>query len=240
MNISKDGDAAHRERIIISLGGSLLVPDSGIDARFISAFKDFIIRYIELGYRFIIVTGGGRTARRYIEAAAAISSITDEDKDWLGIHATRMNAHLVRTIFREYAHPKINTNPHDLEDFYSAPEPILVAAGWRPGFSTDFDAVLLGKYLDAKRVINLSNIDMVYDRDPRKHHDAKPFPSLSWPEFRRLVGDEWNPGMHVPFDPIASKMAEAEGMEVAIMNGNDLANVERYVLGQDFLGTIIR
>ncbi|MDP3957681.1 MAG: UMP kinase [bacterium] len=228
-----------KERIIISLGGSLLVPDS-IDAEFVKAFKNFIIRYIKKGYSFILVTGGGKTARHYIDAAIEVTPITDEDKDWLGIHATRMNAHLVRTIFRKYAHPRINTNPHDLEDFYSAPEPIIVAAGWRPGFSTDFDAVLLGKYLDAKRVINLSNVDMIYDQDPNKHIDAKPFPRMTWKEYRKLVGKQWNPGMNVPFDPIASSMADEEGMEVAIMNGNDLKNVENYILGKRFIGTVIK
>ena len=134
-----------KERIILSLGGSLIVPND-IDAEFISKFKKFIVRYVERGYHFILVTGGGRTARHYIEAAEKVSDITDDDKDWLGIHTTRLNAHLVRTVFRKYAHPRINTNPHDLEDFYSAQEPILVAAGWRPGHSTDFDAVLLGKF----------------------------------------------------------------------------------------------
>ncbi len=228
-----------KERIIISLGGSLLVPES-IDVEFITHFKKFITEHIKQGYHFILVTGGGKTARKYIEAATTVTKINDEDKDWIGIHATRMNAHLVRTIFREYAHPKINTNPHDLEDFYSAPEPILVAAGWRPGFSTDFDAVVLGKYLDVKRIVNLSNIERVYDKDPRLHADAVPFDTLSWKAFRTVVGHKWNPGMNVPFDPIASALAEKEGMEVAILHGGDLANVTRYIAGKQFVGTLIK
>lgn len=228
-----------KERIIISLGGSLLVPES-IDAIFVANFKQFIIDHIEAGYHFILVTGGGKTARKYIEAAATVTEINDEDKDWLGIHATRMNAHLVRTIFREYAHPRINTNPHDLEDFYGAPEPILVAAGWRPGFSTDFDAVVLGKYLGVKRIMNLSNIERVYDKDPRHHADAKPFDHLTWKEFRAIVGSDWNPGMNAPFDPIASKLAQEEKMEVAVLNGGDLGNAAKYIAGGKFVGTIIK
>ncbi len=228
-----------KERIIISLGGSLLVPES-IDDVFVASFKKFIIGHIKKGYRFILVTGGGKTARKYIESAATVTKINDEDRDWLGIHATRMNAHLVRTIFREYAHPRINTNPHDLEDFYSAPEPILVAAGWRPGFSTDFDAVVLGKYLGVKRIINLSNIERVYDKDPHRHSNAKPYDNLVWKEFRKIVGNTWNPGMNVPFDPIASAMAEKEEMEVAIMNGGDLDNVTRYIAGKKFVGTLVK
>lgn len=228
-----------KERIIISLGGSLLVPES-IDREFVANFKKFILAHLKLGYHFILVTGGGKTARKYIDTAATVTKITDEDKDWLGIHATRMNAHLVRTIFREYAHPRINTNPHDLEDFYGAPEPILVAAGWRPGFSTDFDAVVLGKYLDVKRIINLSNIERVYDKDPRTHSDAKSFDNLTWKAFRKIVGSKWNPGMNSPFDPIASQMAESENMEVAILNGGDLDNVTNYIAGKKFVGTIIK
>ncbi|HCJ45606.1 MAG: UMP kinase [Candidatus Moranbacteria bacterium] len=227
------------ERIIISLGGSLLVPE-GIDADFIAKFKKFIVAHIKKGYRFILVTGGGKTARRYIDVAGQVTEITDDDRDWLGIHATRMNAHLVRTIFREYAHPRINTNPHDLEDFYGAPESILVAAGWRPGFSTDFDAVVLGKYLDVTRIINLSNIERVYSKDPRVHANAVPFDQMTWKEFRHIVGNKWNPGMNVPFDPIASEMAEKENIEVAILNGGDLANVTNYITGKKFIGTRIK
>jgi uridylate kinase len=227
------------KRILISLGGSLLVPQE-IDTAFIQGFRKFIVEHIEQGYSFILVTGGGRTARKYIEAGAEIANITDEDKDWLGIHATRMNAHFVRTVFREYAHPRINTNPHNLDDFYDVKEPVLVAAGWRPGRSTDYVSVLLAKYLDVEKIMNLSNIDYVYDKDPRKFADAKKFECLSWGEFRALVGEEWHPGMNAPFDPIASKLAEEEEMEVAILHGADFASLGNYLAGRDFVGTVIR
>jgi uridylate kinase len=227
------------KRILISLGGSLLVPDA-IDTEFISAFKKCIVSYLTKGYSFILVTGGGKTARRYIDAADKVSDITDEDKDWLGIHTTRLNAHLIRTVFREYAHPRINTNPHNLEDFYDFKEGVLVAAGWRPGCSTDYDSVLLAKYLDVKTVINLSNIDYVYDKDPRFFPDAIKQERMTWPEFRTLVGDVWSPGMSAPFDPIASKLAQEAGMEVAILNGENIANLEAYLNSEPFQGTVIK
>lgn len=227
------------QRIILSLGGSLLVPD-GIDREFVQKLKALVIAHIERGYTFILVVGGGKTARKYIDSAAEVTEITDDDKDWLGIHATRLNAHYIRTVFREYAHARINTNPHDLEDFYDAKEPIIVAGGWRPGRSTDYCAVLLGKYLDVKRVINLSNIDYAYDKDPRQFPEAKKIEVATWEEFRKIVGSEWHPGMSAPFDPIASKLAEEEGMEVAILNGANLDNVTRYIAGEAFIGTVVR
>jgi uridylate kinase len=230
-----------KKTIVISLGGSLIVPDE-IDATFVKNFKKLIISYIEKGYKFILITGGGKTARKYIEASVKVgnSSVTSDDKDWLGIHATRMNAHFMRTVFRQYAHPRINTNPHDLEDFYNFKESVLVAAGWRPGNSTDYDAVILAKYMDIKKIINLSNIDYVYTKDPRKFSDAKRIEKISWKDFRKIVGDKWDPGMNAPFDPIASKIAQKEEIEVAIMNGKNLTNLGNYIDGKKFEGTVIK
>jgi uridylate kinase len=228
-----------QKTVIISLGGSLIVPEE-IDWQFVQNFKALIEEQIAKGFKFILITGGGRTARKYIDAAAKVDDINNEDKDWIGIHATRMNAHFIRTIFRENAHPRINKNPHDLEDFYDFKENILVAAGWRPGFSTDFDAVILAKYLGIKKIINLSNIDYVYSQDPRKFPDAEKIEKISWADFRRMVGDAWDPGMSAPFDPIASKEAQANDLEVAIMNGKNLENLKNYLENGEAKGTVIR
>jgi uridylate kinase len=228
-----------RETIIVSLGGSLIVPEE-IDWRFVRNFKKVIEEKIKEGYKFIIITGGGKLARKYQEASLKICNLTDEDRDWIGIHATRMNAHFIRTIFRKNAHQRINKNPNDLEDFYNFKEDILVAAGWRPGFSTDYDAVLLAKYFKIKKVINLSNIDFVYDRDPKKFPDAKKLKDISWKNFRQMIGSKWDPGMNVPFDPVASKTAEELQLEVAIMNGRSLKNLENYIEGKPFKGTVIK
>ncbi|EKE18663.1 MAG: hypothetical protein ACD_9C00266G0002 [uncultured bacterium] len=229
----------NEKTVIISLGGSLIVPEE-IDWKFVKQFKKLIEEEIVKGYRFIIITGGGKLARKYIEAGAKIDSIDSEDKDWLGIHATRMNAHFIRTIFRKHAHPTINKNPYDLESFLKAKESILVAAGYRPGSSTDLGAVRLAVHFGATKVVNLSNIDYVCDKDPRKHADAKRIKEISWPEFQKIVGDTWDPGSNVPFDPIASKMAAKEGIEVAILNGKKINNFKKYLDGEKFVGTIIK
>lgn len=230
----------NKKTIVVSLGGSLIVPDE-IDWKFIKQFKKVIEEKIKEGFRFIIVTGGGKTARKYIEAGGKIGGVDSEDKDWLGIHATRLNAHFIRTVFKGYAHPSINKNPYDLESFLKAKESVLVAAGYRPGNSTDYIAVLLAKQFGVKKIANLSNIDYICDKDPRKFKDAKKIKEISWPEFKKIVGDKWDaPGANVPFDPIASKMAEHEGMEVAILNGSKMANFKKYLGGEKFAGTTIK
>lgn len=224
---------------IISLGGSLIVPEE-IDSAYLKEFKKTIEEEVGKGWKFVIITGGGKIARKYIEATgSANGNVTDEDKDWLGIHATRLNAHLMRTIFRDIAHPRINTNPHDLEDFYNFKESLLIAAGWRPGFSTDYDAVVLAKYLNIKQIINFSNIDYVYTEDPKINTKAKKIKNITWTNFRKIVGDTWSPGLNAPFDPIASKLAQEANIEVIILNGKNLNNFQLCLKGKEFTGTKI-
>jgi uridylate kinase len=223
---------------IISLGGSLIVPEE-IDKYFLISFKQFIIKRIEKGERFILIAGGGKTARKYQMAAASVSGIDNEEKDWLGIHSTRLNAHLLRTIFKLHAHPKVIKNfIEDLKDL-EFKEEILVGAGWKPGWSTDYITVLLAEHFNAKSLINLSNTAYVYSQDPKVNPDAKRYDKISWKEFREIVGDKWDPGMSAPFDPIASKKAESLSLKVAIMDGKNLDNLANYLDQKKFKGTLI-
>jgi len=228
--------------IVISLGGSLIMPKE-IDSKFITNFKQTIEELIEENYRFVIVTGGGRVARTYIQASEEVGNIDAEEKDWLGIHATRMNAHFIKTVFKEYAHSRINKNPRTKEDLkkeFKDDEKIMVAAGWRPGWSTDFVATILAKRFGAKQLINLSNITYLYDKDPNKFSDAQKIKKISWTDFRKIVGDKWDPGMNTPFDPIASKLAQDNNLEVAIIGGSNLENMKKYIKGEKFEGSVIR
>lgn len=223
------------ERVVVSVGGSLIVPD-GIDTGFLSAFKTLIVGKVQEGFSFCIIAGGGRTARRYQDAAHAVTPLSQTDLDWIGIHATRLNAQLLRNIFVGHADPEIITNP--TADI-NADAPIIIAAGWKPGFSTDYDAVLMAKNLGATRLVNLSNIDYVCDSDPHKNPNAKKIEKISWAEFRKIIPDHWDPGLSSPFDPVAAKEAEALGLEVAIMNGAKLSEFSNYLDNKPFIGTVI-
>ncbi|MBI4450450.1 UMP kinase [Candidatus Woesearchaeota archaeon] len=224
-----------RPWLIISLGGSLVVPDE-IDVAFLSKFCR-MARSLLRRYRLVLIVGGGRTARRYSDAAKKLKhDVTDDDRDWLGIHATRLNAHLLRTLFRDVAAPVIVKDPTaELDKSHG----VIVAAGWKPGCSTDYDAVLIAKQLKAGMLINLTNIDYVYDKDPRNSKDAKPLPRLSWQQYRRMVGDKWSPGLNAPFDPVASRMAQQLRMRVIILNGKHLERVRLFIAGRPFVGTVI-
>lgn len=124
-----------------------------------------ILKYLKKEKRFIIVSGGGKTARNYQNAASKVTKITKEDLDWIGIHSTRINAHLLRTIFRDWAYPKIITNPQKIKK--EIKEKIIIAGGWKPGWSTDFVSTKLAQAYKVKTVLNLSNISFVYNKDPK-------------------------------------------------------------------------
>lgn len=222
--------------VVVAVGGSLIVPDH-IDIDFLQNFKQLIMEEVARGTRFALIAGGGRTAREYQSAAGDVEDLAKVDLDWLGIHATRLNAHLLRTIFRDVARRKLVTNPTKPIEF---DHEVLIASGWKPGCSTDYDAVLLAKNLGADAVLNLSNIDYVYDKDPNVHDDARQLEELSWSAYRKMIPEEWEPGLSSPFDPVASREADKIGLEVAIMDGTNLDNTRRYLRGDAFDGTVIR
>ena len=224
-----------QETIIISLGGSLIVPED-IDKEFLKEFKSLVLSQVEKGKRFLIITGGGKVNRKYNEAAREITNPSNEDLDWIGIAALKLNAELIRVIFGKYAHQEVIS---DLSKEFVSSKPIIIGSAYKPGHSTDFDAVLGAKTLRAKKIINLSNIDYVYDSDPKINPNAKKMEKISWKDYRTLIPSEWSPKLNSPFAPIASKQAEEMGMKVVIMNGKPIDNFANYLNGEKFLGTVI-
>ncbi len=241
-----------KQTIIISLGGSIIYPDE-IDINFLRKFNLFIRRFIKKGYKFIIVTGGGKPARVFQEAAYKVSKINNEDKDWLGIHATRLNAHLLRTIFSDVADPEIidsreksierakakktsEAQPHTNAKLWYG---VTIGSGWRPGWSTDFIAAQIAADFKIKEFVNAGKPAYVFEKDPQRFPQAKKFEKLSWGAYRKLIPSKWIPGFSSPVDPIAAKLCQKEKMAAIVINGKDLKNFKNLLSGKDFQGTII-
>lgn len=239
---------------VLSVGGSIIAPNEP-DTGFLLEFSQMVTEWLNANEdaRLILVAGGGGPARiyqnSYKKVAEGFSSIqkknasfADTDAlnyacDWLGIMATRLNAQILKTVFGPLCPQDVVTDPTAVSDFKGR---ILVAAGWKPGFSTDNDAVLLAERFAADTVVNLSNIEKVYTDDPRKNPDAKPIDNISWAEFRKMVGDEWVPGKNCPFDPIASKKAQELGLTVICAGGKNIPNIKSILDGSDYIGSTIK
>jgi len=226
------------QTIVISLGGSIIHPKPGvIDIAFLKEFRKLILKFLKKGFKFIIIPGGGKISRAYQTTASKIVNVSDSDKDWLGIHSIRLNAHLLITIFRNVAYPVILDNPHKpMKNHWK----LLFASGWKPGWSTDYVATLLAQRFKIKEIINAGNISFVFNKDPLKYKDAKFFREISWTKYRKLIVQKWTPGLSTPFDPVASKLAQKLKIRVLVVKGTEIRNLEKAILGKKFEGSLIK
>lgn len=231
--------------IIISVGGSLISPTDHsrktigtIDLNFVRAFRNLILKRVRSRERFIIVTGGGGPSRAYAHTALELNPKAKEvDRHWIGIAATKLNAEFFRVLFSPLSHASILGDPMVSEKFK---KPIAIGAGWKPGHSTDMDAVVYGKTYGARMIVNLTNVDHIYSDDPRKNKRAVAFDHLSWKEYKKVLGMKtFKPSAHAPFDPVASAFAQKHRLTVTIADGGNLSNVENLLKGREFVGTTI-
>ena len=149
----------------------------------------------------------------------------------------RINAALIRAVFSDLCHQEVVIDPSEVHQFVGT---IMVAAGWKPGFSTDYDAVILAERFGAEVVINLSNIAKVYTADP-KNRPPKRHPLTVSPG--QISENSWemngSPGKNSPFDPVASKRAAELGLKVICADGKDLKNLDAILREESFVGTVI-
>jgi len=223
---------------VISLGGSIIVPDD-VDVDFLRRFVEAVENHLaqDEHRRIILVCGGGAPARRYQVAYSRIAPQPDDSaRDWIGIAATKLNAELIRQLFLSRCPLPVITDPTSVTVFAGK---VIVASGWKPGFSTDYDAVLLAEKFSADTLINLSNIEKVYTDDPKTNPDARPLDSISWADFRAMVGEEWTPGRNVPFDPVAARHASEVRLRVIVASGRDIENLNLILEDGAFKGTVI-
>lgn len=219
------------EPVVLSLGGSILVPGT-VNTRFLRAFVP-VVRQLAKNRRVAIVVGGGAPARAFIAAARSVGVRRGSDLHWIGIRQTLVNAELVRAALG------IKTS---VITSYSSRSTIrgrvVVAAGRRPGASTDYCAVVLAGILRARNIFNITNVDGVHSADPHRFRTAKFLSHLSWSAYRAMFGNIHVSGAHSPFDPVASKAAAAAGMRVFVLPAR-LKNLVRAIEGRPFHGTVI-
>jgi uridylate kinase len=234
---------------VLSLGGSIIAPDR-VDVAFLRAFRKAVLENLEqdAGRRLILVCGGGGPAREYQGAYRAVLSVAGagaaaegaeaeaEAQDWIGVAATRLNAELVRFLFQPHCPQPVVADPTAVTVFTGR---VLVAGGWKPGFSTDYDAVLLARRFQADTLVNLSNVARIYSADPKVDPSARPLDRLRWAELQAMVGTTWVPGKNVPFDPVATAEAARLGLRVVVAAGRNIENLKKILAGQDFEGTVV-
>ena len=221
-----------KELIVFSLGGSLIVPDK-VDHEYLTKFKNFIEK-LNKKYKIIIVTGGGKTAREYMK------EVKDEKvKSLIGIMTTKLNARLISGLFnitREI--------PDTLKDVKKQIEEnnlvVTGALGFQEDMTSDGNAAEIAEYLRAKIFINLTNVNGLYDKDPRKYKNAKLISYVDYKSFNDIIKKiKYEAGQHFILDQASAVIITRSKTETAILNGKDFNNLQRFFDKKEFIGTII-
>lgn len=206
----------------------------------IKLLKDFCLlikKEVKKGNKFVIIVGGGGLCREYQKAALLAGNASSEDRDFLGIAVTRLNAQLVKTCLGRVAYPEILTQPSKVKEL--GKYPVIVGGGWKPGSSTDFMAVQAAVNFKSNKVINLGKPAYVYTANPDKDKTAKPIKKLTWAEYNKIIPSRWTPGLNAPFDPVAARLAQKRNITVIVADGKNLRNFQNILAGKKFKGTII-
>jgi uridylate kinase len=223
---------------VLDLGGSIVAPEV-IDTEFLKNLRDFLQSWLEedAERKIILIIGGGAPARKYQQAYKNTDDAPSaEELDWIGVMATRLNAQLMKAVMGDWCQDPVVTDPTAVQTMSGR---VLVAAGWKPGWSTDYDAVLLAEAFGAETILNLSNIKKVYTADPQIDPKARPLDKISWAEYQKMCGETWTPGKNTPFDPVATRKARELKLKVIAADGKDLGNLKRIFREEDFVGTVI-
>ena len=215
--------------VVVSLGGSLLSPD---DPAMLRQLGELLAGAAD-DRGLYVVTGGGATARRYIQAGRALGS-PEAYLDEMGIVATRLNAMLMAITMGQ----SIDI-PSTIEQA-AAMTPPVVMGGTVPGHSTDAVGAMLAREVAAVRFVIATNVDGIYTDDPRRHSDATRYDRISIDELRGMIPDDWTAaGTSVPIDGIACRVIEEASIATMVVNGSNLEALENAIYGREFYGTTI-
>lgn len=220
----------------MSLGGSVLAPGEP-DATFVKRLAAEI-RDLSQAVRLFLVTGGGHTARAYIEAGRALGA-PEVFLDRLGIKVTRLNA---RLLIAALGGVDADEMPHTVEEAAAvgrAGNPVVMG-GTTPGHTTDAVAAELARTVAAKRIVNATSVDGVYTADPRKDAAAKRLDRMTYEQLVILAGESHTKAgpSHV-FDPKAARIVAEARIPLAVVNGRDLEALRNAILGKPFHGTLV-
>ncbi len=233
---SPPGQSYSGDLFVVSIGGSLIIDENGPNPEKIRAIAEAISSLHSSGKRLVLVVGGGKTARSYVDAARTFTQ-NNFELDLLGIHITRANAMLVADALPN-AHKEILTEIARAKEIMDSGK-IPIFGGLMPFFTTDSVAALLSEYLGGA-FVNLTNVDGIYDSNPNENPGAKRFEKIGYGKLISLIVQSGSvPGQNVVLDLAACMILQRSKIRGVVLNGNDLNNFSNYVNGYSFTGTTI-
>jgi len=221
--------------VVVSIGGSVLVTGEG-DSEYIDGLARRL-RRLGRTVPLAVTTGGGRTAREYIRLGRELG-LTEFELDEIGIDVTRLHARLLAARIGPPTPHRPPTSLADAVHEIHRASPVILG-GSEPGHTTDGVASLLAVRLRAARVVNATNVDGIYAKDPRRHPRARRIDRMSWSKFRSMVHRDASgaAGQEFLFDRTGAEALARARIPLAVVQGRDLPNLERAIRGLPFNGS---
>ncbi|MFX0022832.1 MAG: UMP kinase [Candidatus Hermodarchaeota archaeon] len=230
-------------RRVIKIGGSLLFTEGKVlDITKIQSFCQ-IFKKSNNSNTNVIVCGGGMIARDYINAVRSFYG-NEALCDLFGIELSRINSKLLIASFDDFAYPLV---PKSMEELSMALlfNKIIIMGGLQPGQSTTSVALEVSEFINAEELIILTDVDGIYDKDPKKFDDAKLLKSLTYKELHEIILDSSGDkqaaaGEYRIFDAVSLQILKRSNIKTVIMSGKNLIEFEKYWNGEvDITCTII-
>lgn len=229
------------QRILLKMSGEALGPQGyGIDAETVQRIAREVKRVHDLGIQIAVVIGGGNMWRGADAAATGIDRAT---ADYVGMLATVMNSLVMQDAMEKLG---MVTRVQTAIEMPPVAEPfirrravrhlekgrvvILAAGSGNPFFTTDTAAALRAVELNAQVLIKATQVDGIYDDDPRHNPNARKFEELSY--MRAL-----NMGLRV-MDSTAISLCKDNHMPIIVFNLRQQGALEAIIRGEK-CGTLV-
>lgn len=210
-------------KVVITIGGSIIIKEYNHQM-----FRDYaeLLKELHKEHELYVVVGGGKPAREYIKVARDLDG-GEANCDEIGINVTRINAKLLIMALGDEAYPVVPTNFNKAME-YATTNKIVVMGGTEPAHSTDAVGSILGEFVKADLVINLTSVDGLYDKDPNKYDDAQLYKEVTASKMMEYLSDkDVKAGTYEFFDKTAIQMIKRSGIKTVIVNGNTPENLLR-------------
>lgn len=230
-------------RVLLKVSGEALAGDQlqNIDPKVTMAIAREVASVTRLGIEVAIVVGGGNIFRG--SSWAGSSGLDRSSADYIGMLATVMNAIFlqatmesigiptrVQTAFRmsEVAEPYIRRRA--VRHLEKGRVVIFAAGTGNPFFTTDTAAALRCAEINAEVVLKATNVDGVYNDDPRHNQNACLLDTLTYHE---VTSKELS-----VMDLTAITLCQENNIPVVVFNLNKTGNISKAIRGES-VGTLI-
>jgi uridylate kinase len=222
-------------KVVVRVGGSVV--GSPLNAPLITKYVELLKDLKQKGHQVVAVVGGGSMARDFIKVAAELG-LQESNRDWAAIHVSRLFAQLFNLGLGDKGCGCVPVSVDEAKSCLNTGK-VVVLGGLRPGMTTDSVAALVGEKIKADLLVKGSNVDGVYDKDPRKFSDAKRLDAIRFDDLGKIFeADSHRAGINQIIDPEAVKILQRCKLKTVVVDGYDANNVALAVLGKK-IGTVI-